>query len=144
MGPQSELTVGTPTLRHKLMHVLEQTMASSLATTRDAIIQELEEATYEFKVQYNDRPLSAESYLAESLDSFKHSFKEFSEQFGRPQVRALLKEVLDQRVMDLLAKRYWNKPIEDLSGAETEANPLTGFEIACSSRSDHALRVFQW
>ncbi|KIW59788.1 hypothetical protein PV05_00055 [Exophiala xenobiotica] len=123
-GPQSELTVGTPTLRHKLMHVLEQTMASSLATTRDAIIQELEEATYEFKVQYNDRPLSAESYLAESLDSFKHSFKEFSEQFGRPQVRALLKEILDQRVMDLLAKRYWNKPIEDLSDAETEVHPL--------------------
>lgn len=123
-GPQAEVSVGTPTLRHKLMHVLEQTMAASLAGTRDAIIQELEEATYEFKVQYNDRPLSAESYLAESLDSFKHSFKEFSEQFGRPQVRALLKEVLDQKVMDLLAKRYWNKPIDDLSQAPLEADPL--------------------
>lgn len=124
-GPQSELAVGTTTLRHKLMHVLEQTMAASLATTRDAIVQELEEATYEFKVQYNDRPLSAESYLAESLDSFKHSFKEFSEHFGRPQVRALLKEVLDQKVMDLLAKRYWNKPIEDLAPMQPEADPLS-------------------
>ncbi|ETI21724.1 hypothetical protein G647_08071 [Cladophialophora carrionii CBS 160.54] len=124
-GPQSEVAVGTTTLRHKLMHVLEQTMAASLAGTRDAIVQELEEATYEFKVQYNDRPLSAESYLAESLDSFKHSFKEFSEQFGRPQVRALLKEVLDQRVMDLLAKRYWNKPVEDLSPIQPEADPLS-------------------
>lgn len=124
-GAQSELAVGTTTLRHKLMHVLEQTMASSLAGTRDAIVQELEEATYEFKVQYNDRPLSAESYLAESLDSFKHSFKEFSEHFGRPQVRALLKEVLDQRVMDLLAKRYWNKPVEDLSQLPLEADPLS-------------------
>ncbi|KAK4944616.1 mitochondrial dynamin GTPase Msp1 [Elasticomyces elasticus] len=123
-GPQSELAVGTTTLRHKLMHVLEQTMAASLATTRDAIVQELEEATYEFKVQYNDRPLSAESYLAESLDSFKHSFKEFSEHFGRPQVRALLKEVLDQKVMDLLAKRYWNKPVEDLAPIQFEADPL--------------------
>ncbi|KIV87910.1 hypothetical protein PV11_03426 [Exophiala sideris] len=123
-GPQSELAVGTTTLRHKLMHVLEQTMAASLATTRDAIVQELEEATYEFKVQYNDRPLSAESYLAESLDSFKHSFKEFSEHFGRPQVRALLKEVLDQKVMDLLAKRYWNKPVEDLAPLQSEADPL--------------------
>jgi dynamin-like GTPase MGM1, mitochondrial len=124
-GPQSDLAVGTTTLRHKLMHVLEQTMASSLAGTRDAIIQELEEATYEFKVQYNDRPLSAESYLAESLDSFKHSFKEFSEQFGRPQVRALLKEVLDQKVMDVLAKRYWNKPVEDLSPIAPEADALS-------------------
>jgi replication fork clamp-binding protein CrfC len=85
----------------------------------------LEEATYEFKVQYNDRPLSAESYLAESLDSFKHSFKEFSEQFGRPQVRALLKEVLDQKVMDLLAKRYWNKPLEEMSATPFEADPLS-------------------
>lgn len=124
-GPQSELAVGTNTLRHKLMHVLEQTMAASLAGTRDAIVQELEEATYEFKVQYNDRPLSAESYLAESLDSFKRSFKDFSEEFGRPQVRALLKDVLDQKVMDLLAKRYWNKPVEDLSPIEVEADPLS-------------------
>ncbi|EXJ65895.1 dynamin GTPase [Cladophialophora psammophila CBS 110553] len=124
-GPQSELAVGTTTLRHKLMHVLEQTMAASLAGTRDAIVQELEEATYEFKVQYNDRPLSAESYLAESLDSFKHSFKEFSEHFGRAQVRALLKDVLDQKVMDVLAKRYWNKPVEDLSPVQPEADPLS-------------------
>lgn len=123
-GAESELAVGTTTLRKKLMTVLEQTMASSLAGTRDAIIQELEEATYEFKVQYNDRPLSAESYLAESLDSFKQSFRTFSENFGRAQVREMLKETLDQRVMDLLAKRYWNKPIEDLTLAPFEADAL--------------------
>ncbi|KAK2790587.1 dynamin-like GTPase mgm1 [Emmonsiellopsis sp. PD_33] len=124
-GPASELAVGTTTLRKKLMHTLEQTMAASLAGTRDAISQELEEATYEFKVQYNDRPLSAESYLAESLDSFKHSFKEFSEVFGRPQVRELLKNELDQRVLDILAQRYWNKPIDDLSPSLPEPDPLS-------------------
>ncbi|OKL55833.1 hypothetical protein UA08_08919 [Talaromyces atroroseus] len=123
-GPGSETSVGVPTLREKLMNVLEQTMARSLAGTRDAITQELEEATYEFKVQYNDRPLSAESYLAESLDSFKHSFKAFAEDFGRPQVRELLKHELDQRVMDILAQRYWNKPVEDLSVAPSEPDPL--------------------
>ncbi|KAF3402557.1 hypothetical protein DPV78_003915 [Talaromyces pinophilus] len=123
-GPDSETSVGVPTLREKLMNVLEQTMARSLAGTRDAISQELEEATYEFKVQYNDRPLSAESYLAESLDSFKHSFKAFAESFGRPQVRELLKHELDQRVMDILAQRYWNKPVEDLTAALVEVDPL--------------------
>lgn len=120
-GPESELAVGTTTLRKKLMHVLEQTMAASLQGTSDAIHQELEEANYEFKVQYNDRPLSAESYLAESLDAFKHSFKEFAESFGRPQVRELLKEELNQRVLDVLAQRYWNKPITDLSPALSPA-----------------------
>jgi replication fork clamp-binding protein CrfC len=124
-GAQSDLAVGTTTLRKRLMHVLEQTMAASLQGTSDAIHQELEEATYEFKVQYNDRPLSAESYLAESLDAFKHSFKEFQESFGRPQVRELLKEELDQRVLDLLAQRYWNKPVTDLSPALIEPDPLS-------------------
>lgn len=124
-GPDSEVLVGTTTLRKKLMRVLEQTMASNLASTRDAVSQELEEATYEFKVQYNDRPLSAESYLAESLDDFKHSFKELTEHFGRPQVRELLKAHLDQRVMDILAQRYWNRPIDDLSPPQLDPDPLT-------------------
>ena len=124
-GPNSELAVGTTTLRKKLMHVLENTMATSLQGTTDAIRQELEEATYEYKVQYNDRPLSANSYLAESLDAFKHSFKVFAESFGRPQVRELLKAELDQRVLDFLAQRYWNKPVADLSIPRTEPNPLS-------------------
>ncbi|KAI9801211.1 MAG: hypothetical protein M1825_003485 [Sarcosagium campestre] len=124
-GPQADVDVGTTNLRKKLMTVLEQTMASSLQGTSDAIQQELEEATYEFKVQYNDRPLSAESYLAESLDAFKHSFKQFSEAFGRAEVRELLKSQLDQRVLDILAQRYWNKPIDDLSPQLPEVDPLS-------------------
>lgn len=129
-GPDAGLSVGTTTLRKKLMQVLEQTMAASLQSTSQAIQQELEEATYEFKVQYNDRPLSAETYLAESLDAFKHSFKEFAQNFGRPQVRELLKEQLDQRVLDILAARYWNKPIADLSPSHPEPNPLTELPTA--------------
>ena len=129
-GPEAGLNVGTTTLRKKLMHVLEQTMAASLQSTGDAIRQELEEATYEFKVQYNDRPLSAESYLAESLDSFKHSFKEFTESFGRPQVRELLKEELDQKVLDLLASRYWNKPVTNLSPPLSEPDSLADLPTA--------------
>jgi len=113
-GPESTVVVGTTNLRKKLMQVLETTMSASLATTADAIHSELAEATYEFKVQYNERPLSAESYLAESLDAFKHSFKIFTDTFGRAQVREILKHELDQQVLNLLAQRYWNKPVEDL------------------------------
>lgn len=123
-GSEAGLSVGTTTLRKKLMQVLEQTMAASLQTTRESIRNELEEATYEFKVQYNDRPLSAESYLAESLDGFKHSFKEFTETFGRPQVREMLKEELDQRVLDLLAAKYWNKPVTSLAHTPVEPDVL--------------------
>jgi replication fork clamp-binding protein CrfC len=124
-APETGAVVGTVNLRQKLMTVLEQTMASSLQGTSDAIHQELEEATYEFKVQYNDRPLTAETYLAESLDKFKHSFKGFTEQFGRPQVRELLKRELDQKVLDFLAQRYWNKPIpEDLARVRLDEKSL--------------------
>ncbi|CAG8980729.1 hypothetical protein HYALB_00013268 [Hymenoscyphus albidus] len=123
-GSDADLNLGTTTLRKKLMQVLEQTMAASLKTTRESVRNELEEATYEFKVQYNDRPLSAESYLAESLDGFKHSFKEFTETFGRPQVREMLKEELDQRVLDLLAAKYWNRPITNLGPAPVEPDVL--------------------
>ncbi|KAI7005501.1 hypothetical protein KC355_g8178, partial [Hortaea werneckii] len=58
-GPGSNVTVGTPSLRKKLIHVLEATMSASLATTSEAVQHELAEASYEFKVQYNERPLSA-------------------------------------------------------------------------------------
>ena len=129
-GPEAKVAVGVDTLQKKLMSVLEQTMAYSLTGTRDAVSQELEEATYEFKVQYNDRPLSAESYLAESLDSFKHSFKALAENFGRPQVRAILKDELDQRVMDVLAQRYWNKPIDDMEPALPDPDPLSSLPKA--------------
>lgn len=123
-GPGAGVAVGTTTLRKKLMTVLEQTMSASLQTTSDAIHQELEEATYEFKVQYNDRPLSAESYLAESLDAFKHSFKQFEKSFGRAQMLEILKNTLDQRVLDQLAARYWNKPITDLSVPPPEVDSV--------------------
>jgi len=129
-GPEAEVIVGTTNLRQKLMHVLEQTMATSLAGTSEAIHHELAEAAYEFKVQYNDRPLSAESYLAESLDTFKHSFKGFSEQFGRPEIRQLLKHELDQQVLNLLAQRYWNKPLDDLIPMISEAGDLTELPTA--------------
>ncbi|KAK9386728.1 hypothetical protein V1515DRAFT_537060 [Lipomyces mesembrius] len=110
---QEQVTLGVINLRNKLMRILERTMAKNLQPACEAIHQELEETAYQFKVEYNDRPITAESYLAQSLDSFKLSFKEFAGKFGREQVRAMLKSELDQRVLDLLAQRYWNRLDED-------------------------------
>lgn len=123
-GQESPVSVGTPNLKKKLMHVLEQTMGSSLKSTSEAIRQELSEASYEYKVQYNERPLSAETYLAESLDSFKHSFRGFTEGFGREQVRQMVKHELDQQVLNILAQKYWNKPFEDLLPPPPETDSL--------------------
>lgn len=140
-APESHLDVGTKNLKKKLMHVLEQTMAASLKSTSEAIQRELAEATYEYKVQYNERPLSAESYLAESLDAFKHSFRGFTDQFGRQQVRELLKHELDQQVLNLLAQRYWNRPFDDLSPPFPEADPLSSLPKADPEGEDQIWKI---
>ncbi|KAL2133284.1 hypothetical protein VTI74DRAFT_2585 [Chaetomium olivicolor] len=123
-GPDSGVNTGTITLRKKLLQVLEQQMSSKLHETTEAIQRELEETTYQFKVQYNEQPMSAEAYLAASLDDFKHQFHDFSSHFGRAQLQGLLKDALDQKVLDQLAARYWNRPIEDLSVAPHEPDNI--------------------
>ncbi|KAG2157987.1 P-loop containing nucleoside triphosphate hydrolase protein [Suillus bovinus] len=106
-GASSSLMVGTDTLRRRLMEVLESSMASSLHGITNAVQLELEEATYQFKVQYNDRRITAESYVAETVDTLKSRFKDFTTQFRKPQVREKLKMMLDEKVMDVLEQLYW-------------------------------------
>ena len=81
------------------MTVLEESMGSSLHGIANAVQLELEEASYQFKVQYNDRSITAESYVAETMDALKLRFKEFASNFGKPEVRSLLKQALDEKVM---------------------------------------------
>ena len=122
----SGLIVGTDMLRRRLMDVLESSMASSLHGITNAVQLELEEAQYQFKVQYNDRRISAESYVAETVDALKARFKEFTAHFRKPQVRAKLKEMLDQRVMGVLEQLYWSdKRAAELGalGADPKVNP---------------------
>ncbi|KDN34888.1 hypothetical protein K437DRAFT_86958, partial [Tilletiaria anomala UBC 951] len=105
-----EPLLGTDQLRRRLMAVLEENMGSNLHTIANAVQLELEEASYQFKVQYNDRSITAESYVAETMDALKHRFKEFADSFGKPEVRSLLKQALDDKVMDILAQLYWSDP----------------------------------
>ncbi|CAO3588277.1 unnamed protein product [Absidia cylindrospora] len=104
---QNDILVGTGTLRKTLMNVLEQSMGRSLYSILEAVQRELEETRYQFKVQYNDRRVTAESYVAETMDSLKHNFKDFSKRFGKPQVRQEVRNMLEQRVLDICAEHYW-------------------------------------
>jgi len=99
------------------MEVLESAMASSLHGITNAVQLELEEAQYQFKVQYNDQRISPESYVAESVDALKGRFKDFMTQFRKPAVRARLKTMLDERVMDVLEQLYWSdKRVGEFTG----------------------------
>ena len=103
-----EPLLGTDQLRKRLMAVLEESMGSNLHTIANAVQLELEEASYQFKVQYNDRTITAESYVAETMDQLKLRFKDFASSFGKREVRALLKQSLDDKVLDILAQLYWS------------------------------------
>ncbi|KAI9247918.1 P-loop containing nucleoside triphosphate hydrolase protein [Helicostylum pulchrum] len=118
---QRDIQVGTATLRHKLMNVLEQSMGRSLYSIVDAVQRELEEARYQFKVQYNDRKVTAESYVAETMDCLKHDFKDFANNFGKPQVRHEVRTMLEQKVLDICAEQYWcDEKIAELPKATPE------------------------
>ncbi|KAL7746815.1 mitochondrial dynamin GTPase Msp1 [Sorochytrium milnesiophthora] len=122
-GSAAEMTtIGIPQLRRKLVRVLQTHMGSRLFAVSDAIENELAEANYHFKVHYNDRKISAESYLAECMDALKHRFKDFARQFGKPQVRAEVRGMLEQRVVDICEQVYWSdSKVKDLPTAAAQA-----------------------
>jgi hypothetical protein len=101
------IQVTTDFLKRRLMHVLEESMANSLHSISNSVQQELEEAKYQFKVQYNDRTVSPESYLAETLDILKLKLGQFKEYYGKPKIREILKGTLEFQAMNKLAEWYW-------------------------------------
>lgn len=106
-----DVNVGVASLRRRLMEVLEDHMGRSLYGVVDAVEREVEETNYQFKVQYNDRRISAESYVAETIDQLKQKFKSFVASFGKPQVRDEVRRVLQQRLMEACRTVYYNDPV---------------------------------
>jgi hypothetical protein len=104
------MLVGMGTLKRRLMQVLEESMAASLHTISNAVALELEESTYQFKVQYNDRSISAESYVAETMDHLKARIQDLGKGFSKVEVRRMLKAALDEQILNLLAHQYWTDP----------------------------------
>ncbi|KTW28975.1 hypothetical protein T552_01606 [Pneumocystis carinii B80] len=99
--------VGVATLKKKLVQILEDSMVQNLQNIYGIIRLELEHVSYQLKVEYNDRFLTQEVYMAELVDILKYRFKKFVENFGKSQIRLILKDILNQKVLNLLAERYW-------------------------------------
>ena len=111
--------VGTAQLKKTLQTVLERSMSQSLEGAARAIRRDLDETSYRFKVEYNDRGLTAETYLAESADALKAQFSVLEQKFGKAQAHQLVKATLDEKVLDLCAERYWmDERIMGLPNAE--------------------------
>ncbi|KAJ3331774.1 dynamin-like GTPase mgm1 [Blyttiomyces sp. JEL0837] len=107
---KENVSVTTPVLRRRLMEVLEEHMGRGLYRIVDAVDSKLDDARYQFKVHYNDRKISPESYVAEAMDSLKTRFRAFTKEFGKPQVREQVRAMLEQRILEICDEVYWNDP----------------------------------
>ncbi|QLG74006.1 hypothetical protein HG535_0F05180 [Zygotorulaspora mrakii] len=108
--------VSTKRLREKLIKILEISMSNALEPTSMLIQQELDDTSYLFKVEFNDRQLTPKSYLLNNIDVLKLGIKEFQEKFNRNELKSILKADLDQKVLDFLATRYWkDENLQELS-----------------------------
>ncbi|AAS51390.2 ACR164Cp [Eremothecium gossypii ATCC 10895] len=130
--------VTTKKLREKLIKILEVSMSNALEPTSRVIQQELDDTSYLFKVEFNDRQLTPKSYLLSNVDVLKLAIKEFQEKFRRSELKSMLSADLDQRVLDLLASRYWKDDnLQELSkNLDDESSALywhKKLELASSS-----------
>lgn len=102
--------VGTNELTKLLMTVLEDRMASSLDSIRKRVREELADARYHLKVHYNDKRVSAASYIADAVDAVKTKMREFERKFDKPTVRSLISELLKARVGAVCSDIYYDSP----------------------------------
>ncbi|KAI9485804.1 MAG: hypothetical protein EXX96DRAFT_20581 [Benjaminiella poitrasii] len=98
-------------VRHQLFGIIEQSMGRSIYSVVNSIKSELEETRYVFKVVYNDRELTAMSYLTDTMNELKRQFKSFSNALGKPQLRSEVRHLLvEQNVLNICAEQYWSDP----------------------------------
>lgn len=95
-------------LRHHLFGIIEQSMGRSIYNIADSIQSELEETSYLFKVIYNDQEMTAASYVTDTMDELKRGFKQFASSLGKPQLRAEVRHLLEQNVLNICAEQYWS------------------------------------
>jgi len=107
---QPDVQVGLASLKKRLTTILEENMGQNLYGIVDAVQTELEEVRYQYKVQYNDRHITAESYTADIMDTLKHQFKEFSNNFGKVEVREEIQSMLEEKIMDICKDLYYDDP----------------------------------
>jgi hypothetical protein len=132
----SRVSVGIPFLRHRLMQVLEDHMGKGLYRVVDAVQTELEEARYQFKVHYNDRRISPESYVAETMESLKRSFRQFTKDYGKPQVREQLRVMMEKKILDVCEEIYWGKQSPPLAAGLSFSRSCT--DVSWQTRVDMA------
>ncbi|KNE55318.1 hypothetical protein AMAG_01221 [Allomyces macrogynus ATCC 38327] len=104
------LPVGLSELRTTVRQTAERRLASRLDAVVDQVHHEVATTNYQYKVAYNDRRISAESYLAQAVDALKTRFAVMTREFGKAEVRQAIRVELEQRLVALCDQHLWQDP----------------------------------
>lgn len=95
------------TPRRQLAHRFEQHITPILFDIAREATKHLEEAQYTFKVDYDGRSASAESYLAGRMEELKQGIAKLEKEFNRQHVRDIVGELMDREMMSVCERTCW-------------------------------------
>ena len=102
--------LGIGCLRSKLLKTLEGSMATSLDGVLQQVQIELDELSYQFKVEYSDKFITPESYFSYLTFSMKANLNRLSEQYSRSKIREQIRKVLNEKLISVCEATFWNDP----------------------------------
>jgi len=95
------------TPRRQIAHRLEQHVTPILFDIAREAAKRLEEAQYTFKVDYDGRATSAESYLAGRMEELKQGIAKLEKEFNRQHVREIVREVMEREMLSVCERTCW-------------------------------------
>ncbi|KAI8579407.1 hypothetical protein K450DRAFT_241995 [Umbelopsis ramanniana AG] len=101
------------TPRRQIAHQLEQYITPILFDIARDASKTLEEAQYSFKVDYDGRSASAESYLAGRMEELKLGIAKLEKEYNRQRVRDIVREVMDREMLTVCERTCWTSQDTD-------------------------------
>lgn len=101
------------TPRRQIAHQLEQYITPILFDIARDASKTLEEAQYSFKVDYDGRSASAESYLAGRMEELKLGIAKLEKEYNRQRVRDIVREVMDREMLAVCERTCWTSQDAD-------------------------------
>lgn len=138
---EKNLLFGQKQLKRNLIEILEEHMKQSLEKIVYQVKRELEDTKYYYKVQYHDRILTPETYLAETMDGIKHHFKELSEFYTPVKIRDEIRTIFEQKMLDVFSDIYWNDVNLLSTNLEEQTPHLKEWERKFQTSSDLLTKI---
>ncbi|KAG2179726.1 hypothetical protein INT44_006574 [Umbelopsis vinacea] len=101
------------TPRRQIAHQLEQYITPILFDIARDASKTLEEAQYSFKVDYDGRSASAESYLAGRMEELKLGIAKLEKEYNRQRVRDIVRELMDREMLTVCERTCWTSQDTD-------------------------------